>query len=205
MIGRVPGGLHPPVPAHQRRRHRDRLAEHHQVPASRPRPRRRQRRPAILTAACRAGDHRSPRRIATIRAPPGPGCHQAASSAGLAGNSTAGYKDTRGSRIRRASAPLLLPGVPQKARNHRQNTTACPGGTNKPPIQPASGITQRNRYRSLNPATKTPIYMALGAPGLVQHALQTHFPPRNRRPKSRLTPARSFRDECSPKITTDQG
>ena len=34
VISRVPRGLHPPVPAHHRQRHRHRLAEHHQVPAA---------------------------------------------------------------------------------------------------------------------------------------------------------------------------
>ena len=49
MIGRVPAGLHAPVPADYRRRDRDRLEEHHHVPgADRLRARRDQRGPVCL-------------------------------------------------------------------------------------------------------------------------------------------------------------
>ena len=49
MISRMPGGLHPPVTAHHRRRDRHRLAEHHQVPVSDlARPGRDQRRPPVF-------------------------------------------------------------------------------------------------------------------------------------------------------------
>ena len=36
VIGRVPGGLHPPVAAHHRGRHRHRLQPDHQIPGPDP-------------------------------------------------------------------------------------------------------------------------------------------------------------------------
>ena len=52
VLSRVPGGLHPPVPADQRRRHRHRLEEDHRIPAADlPRTRHDQRRPAVLAQA----------------------------------------------------------------------------------------------------------------------------------------------------------
>ena len=48
VISRVPGGLHPPVAAHHRGRHRHRLQPDHQVPGPDPaRPRHCQRRPTV--------------------------------------------------------------------------------------------------------------------------------------------------------------
>jgi hypothetical protein len=75
---------------------------------------------------------------------------------------------------------------------HREPGNLTPGRPRLPEIWgPARSWTQATRSHEHGTCAEKG-----RTTGPVQHALQTPPPTRNRRPKPRLTPARSFRDEC---------
>ena len=116
VIGRVPGGLHPPVAAHHRGHDRDRLAEHHQLPgADPPGSGGDQSRPAVLPIPRQAGEARSATRTATMPARPSSPAASSGRGRGRAGMPAARQRrrrqedDTAGmSQWRGNEAPWLV-------------------------------------------------------------------------------------------------
>ena len=162
VISGMPAGLHPPVAADHRRRDRHRLAG---TPPGRPvrifplpPPSARSGPPPAAAGA--AGDRRSAARTATIPAPASSGGHPPGTAAALAGNGTAGYKDTRDSGDQKGVSTSSLTGSPsRKPATTGKTLPACRAVAARHPTGSRTVTASRNPRQ---PA-KQLIYMALGA------------------------------------------